>query len=132
MASILPDVDTLAFRYGVPYGSPYGHRGFTHSIAFALASAALLTLVTRRDRRTFAFLFVCALSHPLLDACTNGGRGVALLWPLSNHRYFAPWRPIVVSPIGRFDPRVFASELRWVWLPFACAAIAARILWRGR
>ncbi|MEP7347936.1 MAG: metal-dependent hydrolase, partial [Gemmatimonadaceae bacterium] len=24
----------------------------------------------------------------------------ALLWPFSNVRYFAPWRPIPVAPIG--------------------------------
>ncbi len=127
VATILPDLDSLGFRYGIPYGSPYGHRGFTHSIVFALASAALLTLVTRRDGRTFAFLFVSALSHPLLDAFTNGGRGVALLWPYSNHRFFAPWRPIQVSPIARLDLGVLWSEVKWVWLP----VIAARILWRG-
>jgi inner membrane protein len=127
LASILPDLDVLAFRLGVPYGSAYGHRGFTHSIAFALVTSALLTLVTRRDARTFAFVFACALSHPLLDAFTNGGRGVALLWPLTTHRYFAPWRPIVVSPIGRLDVRVLWSEVKWVWAP----VIVARILWRG-
>ncbi len=128
IAAILPDVDSLGFRYGIPYGSPYGHRGFTHSIVFALASAALLTLITRRDRRTFAFLFFCAVSHPLLDALTNGGRGVALLWPFNNHRFFAPWRPIKVSPIARLDPAVLWSEVKWVWLP----AIVARILLRSR
>jgi inner membrane protein len=128
VATILPDLDTISFKLGIPYGSPYGHRGFTHSIAFALASSLLLTLITRRDARTFAFLFVCAISHPLLDAVTDGGRGVALLWPLTAHRYFAPWRPIIVSPIGRLDLRVLWSEVKWVWAPF----IAARILWRGR
>jgi hypothetical protein len=28
------------------------------------------------------------------------GLGVALLWPWSNYRFFAPWRPIPVAPIG--------------------------------
>jgi inner membrane protein len=31
---------------------------------------------------------------------TDGGRGVALLWPFTVHRYFLPWRPIPVAPIG--------------------------------
>jgi len=39
-------------------------------------------------------------SHGLLDTLTDGGLGVALLWPFSNTRYFAPWRPIPVAPIG--------------------------------
>jgi len=41
------------------------------------------------------------VSHPLLDTLTDGGLGCALLWPLDTHRYFAPWSPIPVAPIGR-------------------------------
>jgi inner membrane protein len=126
IAAILPDLDAIGFALHIPYGSTFGHRGFTHSIVFALLSATLLTLVVR-DRRAFVFLFFCALSHPLLDALTNGGRGVALLSPFSNHRYFAPWRPIRVSPIRRLDPRVLWSEVKWVWLP----TIAVWLVWRA-
>jgi inner membrane protein len=36
----------------------------------------------------------------LLDTLTDGGLGIALLWPFSNERFFAPWRPIPVAPIG--------------------------------
>jgi inner membrane protein len=39
-------------------------------------------------------------SHGLLDTLTDGGLGAALLWPFSNQRFFAPWRPIPVAPIG--------------------------------
>ena len=28
------------------------------------------------------------------------GLGIALLWPFSNERFFAPWTPIPVAPIG--------------------------------
>jgi inner membrane protein len=31
---------------------------------------------------------------------TDGGLGVALLWPFTMRRYFLPWRPIPVAPIG--------------------------------
>jgi membrane-bound metal-dependent hydrolase YbcI (DUF457 family) len=31
---------------------------------------------------------------------TNGGRGVGFFIPFSNRRYFLPFRPIRVSPIG--------------------------------
>ena len=34
--SLLPDLDIIAFRLGIPYGSPFGHRGFSHSIVAAL------------------------------------------------------------------------------------------------
>jgi hypothetical protein len=33
-------------------------------------------------------------------AGADGGLGCALLWPFDLTRYFAPWRPIPVSPIG--------------------------------
>ncbi|UKM64900.1 metal-dependent hydrolase [Flavobacteriaceae bacterium GSB9] len=35
-STILPDFDVLAFKFGIPYEHPFGHRGFTHSILFAL------------------------------------------------------------------------------------------------
>jgi len=125
--TILPDLDTIGFAYGVPYGSTFGHRGFTHSIVFALITATLATLITR-TRSAFPFLFLCAISHPLLDALTNGGLGIAFFSPFSNTRYFFPWRPIRVSPIGAgfFSSRgvkTLASEVRWVWIPCSVAAL---------
>jgi inner membrane protein len=39
-------------------------------------------------------------THGLLDTLTDGGLGIALLWPFSNERFFAPWRPLPVAPIG--------------------------------
>lgn len=42
-----------------------------------------------------------ARSHLLLDTLTDGGLGCALLWPFSTERFFAPWTPLPVAPIGR-------------------------------
>jgi inner membrane protein len=39
IATILPDADVAAFAVGIPYGATFGHRGFTHSILFALLVA---------------------------------------------------------------------------------------------
>ncbi len=99
--SMLPDLDVIGFRFGIPYGAPFGHRGATHSIAFALAVGVLGFFITRRNwRSTFAVTLV-VLSHPLLDMLTDGGLGVALFWPLTPHRYFFPWTPLPVAPIGK-------------------------------
>ena len=126
---MLPDADGIAFVLGIPYGSMLGHRGITHSILFAAVvglSAGMITFVTTRGlfSRTALVLYfaLVTVSHPLLDALTNGGRGVALFAPLNGARYFFPWRPIEVSPIGLrfFSERgleVIASEVVWVWLP---------------
>ena len=134
LASMLPDVDVLGMRFGVSYGSDFGHRGFTHSLLFA-AVVALAGAFFRRRLRTpflgaFVFLFAAMASHGLLDTFTNGGSGVELLWPFASERYFAPVRPIEVSPLsisGLFSRRgvhVLESELIWVWLPALVAGVA--------
>ena len=126
--SIIPDLDVIGFGFGVRYNDMLGHRGLTHSITFAAALSALLSLTLFRNAQgthwaIFLFLFLSTLSHTLLDMLTNGGLGVALLAPFSNQRYFFPWRPIEVSPIGidsffsEWGIRVILSELKWVWLP---------------
>ncbi|WP_127563668.1 metal-dependent hydrolase [Stenotrophomonas indicatrix] len=150
IAAMLPDADVLAFALHIPYADAFGHRGASHSLLFALVLAVLAALSaffgSRRPSsappcqprlastvQAAAFVFVCAASHPLLDALTSGGLGVALAWPWSEHRFFAPWRPIRVSP---FAPQFFSarglatllSELRWVWLPLAGAVIAWKLI----
>jgi len=97
--SMLPDADVIAFALDIPYSDPFGHRGASHSLAFAAGMGVLIGLVSRRLRLGLLVAAVVA-SHPLLDALTDGGLGVALLWPWDDARMFAPWRPIPVSPIG--------------------------------
>lgn len=61
---------------------------------------ALAPLFQRPAIRTGVTAILVVASHPLLDIFTNGGLGCALFWPIDHTRYFAPWRPIPVSPIG--------------------------------
>jgi inner membrane protein len=102
--SLLPDVDVIGFPLGVEYADTWGHRGATHSLVFALAVGAVVGLIARAARgpawRTTLVAAAVVASHPLLDTMTDGGLGCALLWPFSNARFFAPWRPIPVAPIG--------------------------------
>ena len=124
--TILPDADVVGLSHGIPYGSTFGHRGFTHSILFAAIASLAAALPLRATRRECALLFLCALSHGVLDAMTDGGRGIAFFSPFSNARYFLPWRPIRVSPIGGINVRVLASEMKWVWAPAVGIAILRR------
>jgi inner membrane protein len=127
---MLPDVDVIAFEFGIPYSHMFGHRGFTHSIAFAALVAGIVWGLLRSDTdapiggfRIWLFLFFATVSHAALDAMTSGGLGVAFFSPFSNQRYFFEWRPIRVAPIGVgrfFSDRgvaVLKSEFLWVWLP---------------
>jgi len=41
------DIDVVGFLHGVPYGAPWGHRGATHSLAFAIAVGVLVGLGIR-------------------------------------------------------------------------------------
>ena len=125
--SLLPDIDSIGFHLGVPYGALWGHRGMTHSLlfAFVLATLAAMWLDGRFHRQwEMAILFFVAMaSHGVLDAMTNGGLGVAFFSPLDTQRYFLPWRPILVSPIGVrgfFSPRglkILGNEALWIWCP---------------
>ena len=131
LCAVLPDVDGLAFSLGIPYEHVLGHRGLSHSLPFALlVSAAVVGLgfrnVPRLSRRwwgLWAFFFLVAASHGVLDAMTDGGLGVAFFAPFSSARYFLPWRPLPVSPIGlpaflsRWGLEVILSEILWIWIP---------------
>jgi inner membrane protein len=70
------------------------------AIAVGAAVGALAPLFKRPALRTAITAILVVASHPLLDTLTNGGLGCALFWPFDDARYFAPWRPIPVSPIG--------------------------------
>ncbi len=139
VCAVLPDADVLAFRLGIPYGSFWGHRGFTHSLVFALITGILITwLFFRHDfssRRGVGYVLFFSLStasHAVLDATTNGGLGVAFFAPFDNTRYFFPFRPIQVSPIGikNFSGeagwQVIQSELLWIGLPCIAFILIAR------
>ena len=125
VSSIIPDLDVIGFFAGIPYDAPFGHRGFTHSILFALLWSILLSVLFGKNRKLiyFTVLLLATISHGILDAMTSGGEGVGFFIPFDNERYFFDFRPILVSPIGvkRFFSewgfRVIKSEFLWVLLP---------------
>jgi inner membrane protein len=124
-SSILPDLDVLGFSFGIDYLHPFGHRGFTHSILFALLWSGLLTFLFSKSRKLiFAIvLFLSTVSHGILDAMTSGGEGVGFLIPFDNSRYFFPFREIKVSPIGiqkffsEWGIKVVLSEIQYIAIP---------------
>jgi inner membrane protein len=133
LTAIVPDFDYLGFISHVPYESLWGHRGLTHSIAFAAIIGCLAGFVANRKggwgRSGYSILFfLTTISHGILDACTNGGLGVAFFSPYHTERYFFKYHPILVSPMGPsfFSMRglnVLASEFFWIALP--CLAFIA-------
>ena len=141
LCSVVPDLDVIGFEFGIRYGDFWGHRGFTHSLLFAaVLSTVVIGIAFRRDLPMISrlslwmYFFLATASHGVLDAMTDGGLGVAFFAPFDNRRYFLPWTPIRVSPIGVgrfFTARgiaVLQSELLWIWLPAALLAAAAWIV----
>jgi inner membrane protein len=146
IAAVLPDADglphLLRIDTGLAWGSMGSHRGFTHTLAFALLVGLLGWWWAPRwnaSRLTgYAWMALCCLSHPLLDMLTSGGHGIALWWPLSSERLFSPWRPVAVSPMtpaALWSPRglrVAGTELLFIWLPLMAAASLILVLRRIR
>lgn len=125
ISAIIPDIDVLVFNFGIPYSHPFGHRGFTHSILFAIIWSASLALYFGKNRKLIfsIVLFLSTISHGILDAMTNGGRGVGFFIPFDNTRYFFPFREIIVSPLGienffsEWGMYVIISELKYIAVP---------------
>ncbi len=128
-----PDIDVFSFKLGIPYEHPFGHRGVFHSLLFAYLQGLFIVRIFYHEYKfmspqalvTGFYFFCCGVSHSILDAMTNGGKGVAFFAPFDNSRYFLPWRPIEVSPVdmesffGEWGIRVLQSELYYVMLPSA-------------
>lgn len=138
--SAAPDLDVIAFAFGIPYSHVLGHRGLSHSLVVAVAAGLLAALALRARPLAPTALLLAAVtaSHGLLDALTDGGLGVAFFAPFENSRYFFPWQPLEVSPIGvrpflsMRGLQVLWSEILVVWIPLAVVAIALRSLRRRR
>jgi inner membrane protein len=138
ICTVMPDLDALGFWLGVPYESFWGHRGFTHSIAFAVLLSGIFawwisdsTAISRT--RLWGLYCVATLSHGVLDALTDGGLGVAFFSPVDQSRYFFPVRPIHVSSmslgdvLGSHGLEVIVNEIQWVWIP--CGLVGAIVWW---
>jgi inner membrane protein len=95
LCSVVPDLDVIGFHFGIHYGDFWGHRGFTHSLLFAVLLATLALLLTFRQAvpglsrfALWMYFFLATASHGFLDAMTNGGLGVAFFSPSTTSATF--------------------------------------------
>ena len=66
--AMAPDLDVWAFYLGIDYAAPLGHRGFTHSLLFALGLGGAAALFVRRRvgghlLDLWGFFFLVTASH---------------------------------------------------------------------
>ena len=83
LAQSIPDIDFISSLWLDTADHLLAHRGFTHSILFAIIIAPIIALLAERwhrphnisYRRWFFFLISAVLMHILLDAFNNYGVG---------------------------------------------------------
>ena len=133
--AVIPDLDLIG---NVPINNIFGHRGFTHSLIFALLLTLLASVMFWREFKndksrfyliSLNFLLV-AMMHPFLDAGTDRNYGVAFFSPWSNHRYSLPWAPINDKALGLWNYYVLGWwEIFKVEAVIIFVAIAYTWLW---
>lgn len=113
MAQSIPDIDFIAALWMDTPGSLLAHRGFTHSLLFAVLAAFFMALIAERWhrphnislKRWILFFAGAILGHLLLDAFNN--YGVGWFEPFSRHRI-------------SFNSIYVADPLFSVWPAIAC------------
>ena len=142
--SILPDADVIGFRFGIPTETS-GATAASHTLCFSprfLPRPCDPDCVSKscvRRRKAALVLFFLGNCQQWLARRHDGWRpGRRFFSPFDTARYFLPWRPILVSPIGvaRFlSPRglaVLRGEIFWIWLPAVFLAFCACLFRRFR
>lgn len=124
LIATIPDLDIFIGKLYDPITALEVHRGFSHSIIFFLLASPLLGfLLARMERKSnvsvwagIKMVFLCLLTHALLDAFTTWG--TQLFWPLPDR--VALTSIFVVDPLYTL-PFIYCL-IRVMWLPKAHSA----------
>lgn len=125
----IPDLDVFLRAFYHPLDAALVHRGFSHSLLFALLAGPALGWLFHRvyknryERRTWILLWTLAIvTHPMLDMFTN--YGTQFLWPFDaritfntvfviDPLYTIPF--LVLLVIALFTKRDNPKRSRWNW-----------------
>ncbi len=119
LAQSIPDIDFLAYFWLNKTQNLLGHRGFTHSILFAIMVVVVMTLATKKifhkrkfDWRHGLMLFgINVFCHLFIDAFN--AYGVGWLEPFNHHR-FSFNVLFVADPFFSIWP-FLACIAMWIW-----------------
>jgi membrane-bound metal-dependent hydrolase YbcI (DUF457 family) len=130
--AVLANAPDFDFSLSLLLHSRGWHRGFTHSLAFALAVLLCLLIATGRARAREAAAFGLAYaSHALLDfATTKNSGGLELLWPFSTDRLGLRWWGLSELP-SRLPPADILKYLSLEFVLFAPPLLFLILLRRG-
>ena len=124
----VPDLDVLLkYFFDNPLDQDLSHRGFSHSILFALFMASSVGYLLYRLYKKkiaykpwFLFVFLCTVTHPMLDIFTTWG--TQFLWPYPERFSFNSIfviDPLYTLPflfcllVALFKKRTSASRRKW-------------------
>lgn len=128
----IPDLDVIPTIWMDTVDKMTFHRGFSHSIAFAIiaspAFAWLLQRLYQKHGTTFRewtiFSFLALFTHALLDSFTSWG--TQLFWP---HPYRVAWNTIfVVDPLYTVP---FLITIIWLMFYHRSSPVRQRINYAG-
>ncbi len=111
IAGTIPDLDVLARFFVDTITATEWHRGFSHSVFFAIVAAPvfgwLISKVERKSEATFRdwswLMFWGLFTHPVLDAFTTWG--TQLFWPFETRLAFQ--NIFVIDPLYTLPFLVF-------------------------
>jgi len=140
IAGTLPDLDVFLSPFNHPIDAALMHRGFSHSIVFALLTSPVLAwLIHRLYKKKHPFnlwlklFFLAIITHPMLDIFTN--YGTEFFWPFSlritfnsvfvlDPLYTIPFAIcLLISLFLRRDHRL-RSKFNWAGIIYSCAYLA--------
>lgn len=142
LVQTLPDIDIIPGLYLPAHEALLIHRGFTHSLVFALICGFILALLARKVVKRpeisfislFAFFGFQLTLHDLLDVCNSYGTG--LLEPFSHQRFsinllyvadpLFTIGLVIAALVLLIKPKTYPPRLKW-----ACAALIIAIGYVG-
>lgn len=130
IAGTIPDLDVFLRSFYNPLEAALVHRGFSHSLLFALIAGPTLAYLSNLLQKAklgfkkwFWLWFLAIVTHPLLDIFTN--YGTQFLWPFSpritfntvfviDPLYTLPFLFFLVGAL--FMKRNSSRRRRWNWI----------------
>ncbi len=135
IAGTIPDLDVFLTGFYHPIDGALIHRGFSHSILFAIAFSPLFAwILFRLYKRKYEFktwwllFFFGIITHPMLDTFTN--YGTSLLWPnpvrlaldsvfVIDPLYTVPFLICVVVAICMKRTAKWRSRINWIGIVYS-------------
>jgi len=135
IAGTIPDLDVFLNGFYHPIEAALVHRGFSHSILFAvLFSPVFAWMLFRLYKRKYEYktwillFFFGIVTHPLLDVFTN--YGTSLLWPsperlsldsvfVIDPLYTVPFLICVVVAISMKRTSLWRNRVNWIGIIYS-------------